>query len=83
MQAVMSAAIIMMIAAVIIIMMVVDVKAHPVEILPAPRKELAARVKARLVTSGRCSLARTSGGYYLARTPGRCSQARTPGEMNG
>ena len=73
----------MMIAAVIIIMIRVRAKAHPVEISPTPRKELAARIKRRLVTSGRCSLARTSGGCYLARTPGRCSQARTPGEMNG
>ena len=79
----MSAAIIMMIAVVIIIMMGNRVKAHPVEISPALREELAACVKARLVTSGRCSFARTSGGCYVARTPGRCSQVRTPGEMNG
>ena len=65
----MASAITMMIAAVIIIMMCVRAETHPVEISPAPRKVHVARVKARILTSERCSLAQASGGCYLARTP--------------
>ena len=61
----------MMNAIVLIVMVGVPAKAHSVEISPTLRKELAARVNARIVTSGRCSLEQTSGGCCLARTPGR------------